>query len=903
MAISQAEAPMYRLSAKTRDLLTTLGNTAKWQIASSAIHGITGAISESIQYIEKFDRALTDIRMVSDLNNDQMLKFVQNTREIAKEVNATSLEIAQGSTIFFQQGLDAQQVEERIAVTTKMANVTGETTEKVSSQLTAIWNNFNKDGTEALESYADTLTYLGAKTAADTNQIATAMEKFAASADTVGLSYEYAASAVAQVIDRTQMAPEEVGTAFKTILSRMQGLELGETLEDGVDLNKYSEALKTIGVDVLDANDNLRDADDILKDLGEKWTTLDSAEKKALATTVAGVRQQTQFIALMEEWGDIEKTVDGLGQSVGFLNEQNDKYAESVAGIKKQFEEAKGQLFQDLFNADTLKGFFKIMTDLVNIVDNIVEAFGGLGPMILVLCGVFAKTLFPTILNGVRNLGANVMQLLGFTNNQIKRIQEEFSKELQLKVDSGELDATTQKQIELSQTLLQTKNRLTEASKHMGEAEKQMVQNQILLYEYAAQNLQQELDKQFALEQQVKLQKELLGSESKKDLGTAVATNKFKDQATKDGMSEEDQNAIVENATTRSSTDISNELAGMQDVEGMKKRLAALQAQRAGLKEDSDIYQNQLDFAYSKESEIGTTQDILVDNKSDRVDGTAGVAKGSAEEAVVQKDLLATKEKIAEVDEEIYSLTKSIEGVENGSEEYKKQVELLEKSLELKKQITAETKNANEQSVVASSSEEYENEGTTERAVGNKIFNAQMKNSEDPTAAPIASMTTTPGEGDGASVDTLHVESSIENMSILAEKHGELTSRIQTMNNMEKDLGKTLETVNKGLKTNKSETEGSEKATKKKEGALSGLLSKLKKTSKEEDKMAKEMKDATKNAKAFGDQVKKMAKELLGVGDGADELKAPRYNRLPSSHNGTTVSRSSPAPAEVHRLL
>jgi hypothetical protein len=37
----------------------------------------------------------------------------------------------------------------------------------------------------------------------------------------------------------------------------------------------------------------LRNADDILRDLGAKWDELDTAEKKALATTVAGVRQQT----------------------------------------------------------------------------------------------------------------------------------------------------------------------------------------------------------------------------------------------------------------------------------------------------------------------------------------------------------------------------------------------------------------------------------------------------------------------------------------------------------------------------------------------------------------------------------------------------------------------------------
>jgi TP901 family phage tail tape measure protein len=101
-----------------------------------------------------------------------------------------------------------------------LANVTGETAEKVTSEMTAIWNNF-AEGSENLESYADKLAYLGAKTAASNSQISNAMQKFAASAKVVGLSYDYAAAAVAQVIDRTQMAPEEVGTAFKTILSRI----------------------------------------------------------------------------------------------------------------------------------------------------------------------------------------------------------------------------------------------------------------------------------------------------------------------------------------------------------------------------------------------------------------------------------------------------------------------------------------------------------------------------------------------------------------------------------------------------------------------------------------------------------------------------------------------------------
>ena len=59
----------------------------------------------------------------------------------------------------------------------------------------------------------------------------------------------------------------------------MQGLKLnGEvTDEDGVttDLNKYSTALTSVGVQIKDANGELKNADTILEEVGEKWKTLD----------------------------------------------------------------------------------------------------------------------------------------------------------------------------------------------------------------------------------------------------------------------------------------------------------------------------------------------------------------------------------------------------------------------------------------------------------------------------------------------------------------------------------------------------------------------------------------------------------------------------------------------------
>jgi hypothetical protein len=81
--------------------------------------------------------------------------------------------------------------------------VTSQSAETVSEQMTAIWNNFD-DGSESLEYYADVITALGASTASSSAEISEGLSKFASVATTVGLSYEYATSALATVVAETR---------------------------------------------------------------------------------------------------------------------------------------------------------------------------------------------------------------------------------------------------------------------------------------------------------------------------------------------------------------------------------------------------------------------------------------------------------------------------------------------------------------------------------------------------------------------------------------------------------------------------------------------------------------------------------------------------------------------------
>mgnify|MGYP002511682697 CR=1 FL=1 len=79
---------------------------------------------------------------------------------------------------------------------------------------------------------------------------------------------------MATVTAETRQSADVVGNSLKTLFTRIQGLQLGETLDDGTTLNKYSTALAKVGISIKDSSGALKDMDSILDEIGSKWHTL-----------------------------------------------------------------------------------------------------------------------------------------------------------------------------------------------------------------------------------------------------------------------------------------------------------------------------------------------------------------------------------------------------------------------------------------------------------------------------------------------------------------------------------------------------------------------------------------------------------------------------------------------------
>lgn len=407
-AVLNAEMPLKRTNSLLTEFATTLKNTARWQISSSLLHGFMGSLSSAYRYAQDLNESLTNIRIVTGHSTEQMAKFAQEANEAAKALSTTTTRYTNAALIFYQQGLTDDLVKEYTDITINMANVTGDGAEKVSSYMTAIWNNFNKSGEESAEHFADVLTALGAATASSTSEIAAGLEKFAAIADVTGLSYDYATAALATLVSNTRQSADVVGTSLKTIFSRLESVSLGETLDDGVNLNKYSEALKVIGVEILDASGEMKNLDDILDDTAEKWDTLTRAQQMATAQTVAGVRQYNNFISLMNNWDDMEANLDIAKNSDGTLQEQADIYAESWEAARDRVRAAAETIYQSLLEDDffitILNGFEKILV----LVDNTIEGLGGLPGVLLLVANAMMRAFGPEIAQQMQNTWYNL---------------------------------------------------------------------------------------------------------------------------------------------------------------------------------------------------------------------------------------------------------------------------------------------------------------------------------------------------------------------------------------------------------------------------------------------------------------------------------------------------------------
>ena len=103
-SISLADQPMFKINNRLQDFASSLKKTMSWQLSNNVIRGLMGAVQTAYGYAQDLNSSLTDIRIVTGKNADEMTRFAEQANKAAKALSTTTTDYTKGSLIYFQQG-------------------------------------------------------------------------------------------------------------------------------------------------------------------------------------------------------------------------------------------------------------------------------------------------------------------------------------------------------------------------------------------------------------------------------------------------------------------------------------------------------------------------------------------------------------------------------------------------------------------------------------------------------------------------------------------------------------------------------------------------------------------------------------------------------------------------------
>lgn len=325
---------------------------------------------EAINAVKEMDKAMTEAAIVTDMNRKEAWALMGTYQDLARETGVAVSEISGVVVEFLRQGRSMKEALELAEVAAKSAKVAAISTHDAVRFLTSAVNGFGLAADQA-ESVADKFASVASQSASSFQELATAMSKVAPVAKSAGVGIDFMMGVLAKGLESTREAPENIGTAFKTIFARMREVtDIGKATEDGMSLNRVEKALASVGVPLRDVSGQFRNLEDVLIDVGDKWNTLTSIEQAYIATALAGTRQQPRLLAIFNDFNRTKELIEISSASVGALQFQHIDYMEGMEAATNRLQNAWQGFILALTSSD-------VIIEIVNVVTAAIDGLAG----------------------------------------------------------------------------------------------------------------------------------------------------------------------------------------------------------------------------------------------------------------------------------------------------------------------------------------------------------------------------------------------------------------------------------------------------------------------------------------------------------------------------------------------
>jgi TP901 family phage tail tape measure protein len=395
----EREANVNMITSRIKDLFSVAS------VLSTLRHIVRGAIQD----FQELDKQFNEIAIVSNYSTKEMWQSFSDVNKVAQEFGVTTKNVLEVQNLYYHQGKDMAEVNKLTAQTLTLAKITGMDYERATSDLTAALNAYNIAAEDAVR-VTDTIAAMDTNAAISSEELMTALTKTASIAANAGMSLESTEVFLTKMIETTREAPENLGTALKTIIARFGEVKQeidGEEIELA-DINRVDTALKSVGISLLDTAGQIRDLDDVFMELSSKWDGLDRNTQRYIATIAAGSRQQSRFIAMMEDYDRTLELTEIAQNSAGLGAKQ---LAKSMESIETSVNRLKST-WQEFYSGFITSGMIKGVLDLANAFLGLLNGLNKISPVLTTVVLAFSAYIIKTqvVEKLVKNLGQSFAQ-------------------------------------------------------------------------------------------------------------------------------------------------------------------------------------------------------------------------------------------------------------------------------------------------------------------------------------------------------------------------------------------------------------------------------------------------------------------------------------------------------------
>ena len=372
-------------------LSATAQRMAVYTLATQLAYKAMQQLREGIQYIIELNKEMTDIQIVTGFDSGKIDALSHSYNQMAKELGATTLEVAKGSLAWFRQGKTIEEAAQLTEASIKMSKLANMDSAQSTEYLTSMINGFKLESEDVM-GVIDKLVAVDNTAATSVEELASAMQRSSNVAQQSGVSFNELVAYIGTVSSVTRRSATTIGEAFKTMLTRMADIQNGNLDETGMSINNVEKSLRGVGIELRDSDTSFRDFSDVIRDVAKKWDTLNEVEQANIAKAIAGVRQRETFLVLMENYNNVtddrvsvEKLLETQLNATGLANERYKIYLDNLEAAQNKSRAAWEELWEATIKSDAIKWFYDFSAALM---ENI-TAMGGLIPIVTTLAGAF----------------------------------------------------------------------------------------------------------------------------------------------------------------------------------------------------------------------------------------------------------------------------------------------------------------------------------------------------------------------------------------------------------------------------------------------------------------------------------------------------------------------------------